>query len=347
VASSLVGYAVETGQLVRLGDIRKAPRYVGADPRVHSALSVPLKYRGRVIGAIDLESWAPNAFSEEDGQLMALIASQLAGLFENARLHAETRRRNQELQKRIEAQQRAESRLIRSARLAAVGEMAAGVAHELNNPLTTIIGFLQLALEELSPQVIKQTDLDLVLSEAQRARGVVRRLLDFSRQSEAVRVSVQVNTLIREVVALIQHQIASSCVELETELAQDLPEVLADPEQLKQVLLNLIQNALQAMPEGGQLTLGSRPQPSPDHPGDPGICLIVSDTGSGIPPESQGRIFEPFYTTRPGGDGTGLGLSVSYGIVTAHHGVIEVRSSAGQGSVFSVWLPVEEKPHGL
>ncbi|GAB4488946.1 MAG: hypothetical protein OHK0031_12740 [Anaerolineales bacterium] len=244
----------------------------------------------------------------------------------------------QELQARITAQREAEARLVQAAKLAAVGEMAAGVAHELNNPLTSVVGFTELSLDALPPDSPVRGDLDLVLREAQRARSVVRRLLDFARQGETVRVLADINEVVEDVVALTKHFLQTSGVRLEIRLGADLPRVRMDRNQIKQVLINLVNNALYAMPSGGTLVLQTSLQ---ERYAARWLRLDVRDTGVGIPAENLGRIFEPFFTTRAERGGSGLGLSVTYGIVTDHRGRIEVESEPGHGSIFSVWLPLE------
>lgn len=296
---------------------------------------VPLKFKGEVIGTLTvLDDREEKIFTNEDVHLLELLAPQAAISIRNARLY-------QELEERITAQQLAESRLIRSARLAAVGEMAAGVAHELNNPLTTVTGFVELVLNDLPPDSQQRSDLQLVLEEAHRARGVVRRLLDFSRPVEDQRVRTDLSELATQVIPLVSHLARTSGVTITTELSEGLPWIQLDPNQIKQVLLNLIHNGLQSMPKGGNLTIATFME-TREVSGKFSDCLAfqVSDTGDGIPPENLERIFEPFFSTRPSGKGTGLGLSVSYGIITGHGGWIEVESTPAQGSCFTVYLPI-------
>jgi two-component system NtrC family sensor kinase len=242
-----------------------------------------------------------------------------------------------ELKERMEAQRAAENRLLQAAKLAAVGEMAAGVAHELNNPLTTVTGFSELVLEDLSENSPHRQELLMVLQEARRASSVVRRLLDFSRQGERIRASADLNEVVNDVIALTRHLIQTNNVALILELDESLPWVSIDSNQMKQVLLNLIHNALQAMPKGGKMHvrtfLGKRENRDWD-------VMSVQDTGTGISSEDQSKIFEPFFTTKGNRGGTGLGLSVTYGIVADHGGTIEVLSQPGRGSVFEVWLPL-------
>lgn len=292
---------------------------------------VPLKLSGEVIGTLVVQDDRPTrAFVEEDIKVLELLTPQLAIYIRNARLY-------QELEERIEAQKKVEARLVRSAKLAAVGEMSAAVAHELNNPLTTVTGFAELIQEALPKDSPEYDDMTLVLQEAHRARGVVRRLLDFSRQSEVLRIDVDINELLGNVLALMHHMAQTSGVEVRVELWDELPHIRADRNQLQQVFLNLIHNALQAMPGGGQLVLRTLLQTRED--GD-WIAGQVEDNGQGISAENIDQIFEPFFTTKPSGEGTGLGLSVSYGIVSDHGGYIEVSSEDGVGTVFTVWLPI-------
>ena len=244
----------------------------------------------------------------------------------------------QELQARINAQREAEARLIQAAKLAAVGEMAAGVAHELNNPLTTVVGFTELALEELPLDSPVRPDLELVLKESRRARSVVRRLLDFARQGETNRVRADINELVEDVLLLTKHLMHTNHVQPVMRLGENLPWALMDRNQIKQVVINLVNNALYAMPDGGQLNVETACQ---SRYNQQWITLSVRDTGVGISPENLQRIFEPFFTTRGERGGTGLGLSVTYGIVTDHGGMIEVESQVGVGSSFTVWLPLE------
>jgi two-component system NtrC family sensor kinase len=226
---------------------------------------------------------------------------------------------------------------VQAAKLAAVGEMAAGIAHELNNPLTTVTGFSEIMLQELSSDSVHREELEMVLHEARRASDVVRRLLDFSRQGERVRASADLNEIVNDVIALSRHLILTNDVQLQVTLAEKLPWVSIDRNQMKQVLLNLIHNALQAMPAGGELCVSTLAEAND---GRDWVTMSVKDSGIGITPADLERIFEPFFTTKSDHGGTGLGLSVSYGIVTDHGGTIQVVSQLNRGSQFTVWLPI-------
>jgi two-component system NtrC family sensor kinase len=224
-------------------------------------------------------------------------------------------------------------RLMESDRLAAVGELVAGVAHEVNNPLSSISAFAQLLLrDELTPA--HRESIEVIRSETMRASQVVKDLLTFARRSDPQREPLALNGVIARTLRLRQYQFAEASVRVEQELAPELPAVLGDARQLQQVCLNLVTNAVHAMAEkgGGTLTLRS------SHAGG-NVMLEVIDTGPGITPGARAHIFEPFFTTKGEGEGTGLGLSVSYGIVKAHGGAIEVVESGPGGTTFRVSLP--------
>ncbi len=309
-----------------------------------SELCVPLKHGNRILGFIDVESSQRNAFTNNDLLAMESLAGVLATVVSSAdqyqRLEETVRQLRAaqvELRARMVAQQEAETRLVQAAKLAAVGEMSAGIAHELNNPLTTVTGFTELILDETPKDDRHYSDLEMILHEALRARGVVRRLLDFARQGERVRAKSDMNEIIENVLALTKHFIHTSGVQLETHFASDLPWVSVDNNQIKQVLLNLIHNAVQSMPDGGRLELHTGVS---QHDGRNGVVIVVKDSGVGIDAQTRAKIFEPFFTTKSNEGGTGLGLSVTYGIITDHGGTINVDSIPGKGSTFTVWLPI-------
>lgn len=309
-----------------------------------SELCVAVQDGETVLGVIDVESREPNAFSHNDLIAMESLGGILASVISSANQYQklqETVRQLRlteiELKARMEAQRFAESRLLQAAKLAAVGEMAAGIAHELNNPLTTVTGFSELVYNDLPEDSAYRKELEMVMHEARRASGVVRRLLDFSRQGAPVRTSADLNEVVNDVIALSNHLIQTNEIALTLSLDGSLPWVSIDINQMKQVILNLIHNALQAMKSGGTMHVSTRQKVREDRQW---AVLSVQDSGVGIPPEDQARIFEPFFTTKGDHGGTGLGLSVTYGIVTDHGGSIEVTSQPGEGSVFEVWLPI-------
>jgi len=337
-------HVLMTGESMLVNDVSMSPIYhplKGWD--AGSELCVGLKDGDRIIGIMDIESSMKNAFGQNDFMALESLAGILSSVISNADQYQRSQetvhqlqQTQKELQTRIEAQLEAERKLIQAEKLAAVGEMAAGIAHELNNPLTTVTGFTELVLDELPDDSESRIDLGLVLKEARRARDVVRRLLDFSRRSESERTRVDLNEVLGDVLSLTKHLMHTSGVQLDISMNKKMPWVIVDRNQMKQVFLNLLHNALQAMPAGGHLFVrtGTR-----QRDGRKWVTTSIKDTGNGISPQDRERIFEPFFTTRSGQGGTGLGLSVTYGIVSDHGGVIDVESEIGQGTNFTVWLP--------
>ena len=239
------------------------------------------------------------------------------------------------LQEDLSERARLQAQLLRSEKLSSVGVLAAGVAHEINNPLTTILGYAKLLLEGLAPEHADRPALELVADEARRVQEIVRNLLDFSRQDRGEEVTaVSLGELLERTLSLVAPDLRKRQVEVQKELDSQIPMVLADGRRLEQVFVNLITNAAHAMDGGGTVTLRTGSQEPREAP----VWVEVEDTGTGITPEIQVRIFDPFFTTKEQGQGTGLGLAVSHGIITDLGGQIEVRSSPGQGTTFRVWL---------
>jgi signal transduction histidine kinase len=340
----ITGHVFETGQGVLVNDVLQDERYSPIRGwQAGSEMSVAIRDGKKVLGIIDVESSSRNAFTQNDFIALESLAGILATVITSAdqyqRLQEsiyQLRETEMELNARMRAQRLAENRLVQAAKLAAVGEMAAGIAHELNNPLTSVMGFAELVMDDMPEDSPSRPDMDLVIRESRRARDVVRRLLDFARQSESAHANASLNKVVEDVITLSRHLIRANGVELSLNLQEDLPWVLMDENQMKQVLLNLVHNALQAMPEGGQMGIATS---SVQKLGRDGVIVSVKDNGVGISPEDQTRIFEPFFTTKADHGGTGLGLSVTYGIVTEHSGEIELTSEPGSGSLFKVWLP--------
>ncbi len=344
LSGGITGHVFETGESIVVNDVLQDNRYRSIKGwQAGSEMCVAIREGEKILGIVDVESSSRNAFTHNDFMAMESLAGILASVITSAdqyqRLQvmiSQLRSTQVELRARMEAQRSAENRLVQAAKLAAVGEMAAGIAHELNNPLTSVTGFAELALDDIPKDSETRKDLEIVMREAGRARDVVRRLLDFARQGESARVRASMNEVVEDVVALSRHLIHTSGVALKLELEKNIPWILVDVNQMKQVLLNLIHNALQAMPSGGELIIVTR---SVSRDGRDWISVSVCDTGVGIPRLDQSRIFEPFYTTKGNQGGTGLGLSVTYGIITDHGGQIDVESQPGSGSKFTVWLP--------
>jgi len=231
-----------------------------------------------------------------------------------------------------------QERLYLTDRLASVGEMASGIAHELNNPLTGVIGLSQLLLENDMPDDIKE-DIAAIYSEAQRAAGIVKKLLAFARKHAPVREATRINNVIEDVLKLRAYEDKVNNIEVNTNLDPQLPEIMVDSFQMQQVFLNIILNAETAMAEThnrGTLTITTRRI-------DNTINVSFTDDGPGIAKENLGRLFDPFFTTKEVGKGTGLGLSICYGIVTEHGGKIYAQSKLGRGATFVVELPVNTR----
>ena len=232
-----------------------------------------------------------------------------------------------------------QGRLLQSERMASVGQLVSGVAHELNNPLTGVTGFAQLLLaRDLDDQT--RHDVEIIYSEAERAAKIVENLLSFARRRKAQKGLADLNTLLQRVLELRSYDLRVKNIELELDLDPRLPRTMADPDQIQQVFFNIITNAEHAMLSArgkGKLKVRSR--------ADKGyVRLSFSDDGVGISADNLRRVFDPFFTTKEGGQGTGLGLTISYGIIDDHGGRILVESRAGKGSTFTVELPIVEGP---
>jgi len=236
----------------------------------------------------------------------------------------------------ITERKKAEQQLLMTSKLASIGELTARIAHELNNPLTGVIGYAQLLMDapDVPPQV--KSDLEKIYQESQRAAKIVHNLLSFARQRQPEKHLVDVNELIQKTLEMRSYRLVTSNIELHLELQAGLPRILADYHQLQQVLLNILVNAEQALAEvkhQGKIWLSSSA-------GHEYVTISIRDNGPGIPKSNITRIFDPFFTTKEVGKGTGLGLSVCHGIITAHGGNIYVDSRVGKGATFTIELPI-------
>jgi two-component system NtrC family sensor kinase len=234
-----------------------------------------------------------------------------------------------------------EARVIQTQKQASVGRLAAGVAHEINNPLTGVLTYTHLLLrrKDLAPEV--RTDLQVVAEATERVRKIVKGLLDFSRQTELDPEPTDINRLLSATVALVENQALMKGVSVKFNPGENLPEITLDRSQIQSVIINLIINALDATGPGGNIRLFSAAATSGSDGRRKGVEITVADTGCGIPAEDLDKLFDPFFTTKPVGQGTGLGLAVSLGIVQRHGGHVRVQSDVGRGSRFFIWLPVE------
>lgn len=230
----------------------------------------------------------------------------------------------------------AQGQLVQSEKMASLGQLAAGVAHELNNPLTTVLLFSEALLRDQQADPAAAADLQIILRETERCRRIVASLLDFARQNQLDAAEIDLNLLIRETIGVEKLHGRYQNIRIDTKLDPDLPNIQADRVQLRTVIGNLMANAADAMPAGGKLILRTYQVPGYQ------IGLDVEDTGEGITPENQSRLFTPFFTTKPPGKGTGLGLSIVYGIIKMHRGQIQVASQPGRGTTFQIHLPIKQ-----
>ncbi|BBO69466.1 two-component sensor histidine kinase [Desulfosarcina alkanivorans] len=243
--------------------------------------------------------------------------------------------------KEREERQRAESetRLIQSEKQASVGKLAAGVAHEINNPLTAVLTFTHLILRRKDLPAEVRSDLETVAAQTERVRGIVKSLLDFSRQTEISTETVNINSLVEDSVGLMKNQALIKDVHLSFKGEAGLPALTLDRNQFQSVLINMIINALDATPSAGKIEIRTT---RADHNDAPGVEIRIADNGSGISPEHMDQLFDPFFTTKAVGKGTGLGLAVSAGIIQRHGGTINVRSRLESGTTFTIWLPRQQ-----
>jgi signal transduction histidine kinase len=261
-------------------------------------------------------------FLKEERSLLDAIAREVAVIIERREAASE--------------RERLQEQLFHADRLATIGELAAGVAHELNEPLGAVLGFAQLARKHVGLPSPADEDVRKIEAAALQAREIVRKLMVFARQTPPRTAHVNLNRLVDDGLYLLEARCAEKRIEVERRLGEGLPDIVADPSQLKQVLVNLVVNAIQAMPDGGRLTIATRHRESR-------VILRIVDTGLGMTREVRQRIFLPFFTTKEIDEGTGLGLAVAHGIVSAHGGRIGVESQPGQGSCFEVEIPVNGK----
>lgn len=249
----------------------------------------------------------------------------------------------QKVNERTQELRLAEAEVARGEKLASIGQLAAGIAHELNNPLTGILTFTHLLRKKMPEGSQDAEDLDLVIRETKRCASIIRRLLDFAREKTPEKELVDLNRLIEETVRFVERSAALQQIDISMQLDADLPPLYVDADLIKQVLMNILVNAQQAIAQHGRIVVQSRRHEDRSLANSdesvPVVEIAVSDTGCGIPTANLQRIFDPFFTSKEVGKGTGLGLSVSYGIVRSHGGEIEVESTVGQGTTFRVYLP--------
>jgi len=271
---------------------------------------------------------------------LALLAQSFNAMLKSLRqmkadLEEWGRTLEQKVHQRTEELVAMQARVAQSERLASLGMLAAGVAHEVNNPLGGILALTGLTLEDLPPDDPNRENLAEVIRQTERCRDIVKGLLEFSRQSKGNTEPVDLNKILQNTLSLVEKQALFFNIKVVWELDPQLPRVIADRSQFQQVFMNILMNAVQAMDEHGTITIRT----GRDRTGE-SVEVAISDTGAGIPPGQIDRIFDPFFTTKESSQGTGLGLSIAYGIVTNYHGTISVQSEVGKGSTFTIRMPV-------
>jgi signal transduction histidine kinase/ActR/RegA family two-component response regulator len=337
----VAGRAVAERRLVRSKDILHDPDVRLSEPlreRLtrfgHSVLvAAPLIARDQVIGALVLGD-DDREFSGEELQVLQTFADQAALALDNARLYATAR-------DSLERLRETQAQLVQAGKLSAIGQLVSGVAHELNNPLSVIIGYGQLLAKRSLPDNVRRP-LDVMMSQADRMARIVHNLLYFARQRPPEHAPVDLHQIIEQTLALRLNQLTLSGIVVERDFADNVPLLTGDMHQLQQVFLNLLLNAEQAIvgasDGGGHIVFRTRVVD-----GGAAVRASIIDDGPGIPEDALPRVFEPFFTTKDVGAGTGLGLSVSYGIAEEHHGRLTVESRPGR-TEFTLELPVGEVP---
>jgi len=237
--------------------------------------------------------------------------------------------------KDIEQRQLMQKQMAQADKLASIGELSSGIAHEINNPLGIILGYTQLLLRGEEPQSDRFNDLKTIEKHVKSCKAIVEDLLNFARTSSPQKDYLDIQAVIDDVIGFVRHHSNLENIQIETLFAPSLPPVLMDEKKIKQVLINLLMNAIHAVDRKGTITITTKLNRPANR-----ITVEVSDTGHGIEKENLLRIFDPFFTTKPTGEGTGLGLSVSYGIIKGHGGNITVKSERGKGAAFTLSLPV-------
>jgi signal transduction histidine kinase len=296
-----------------------------------SGLLVPVRLREIPVGFfILLERVKAEPWDDDDMEVLATLSSQVAACVQNARLY-------HQVVEQYEALKAAQCQLIQAEKLATMGTLLAGVAHELNNPLSVVVGQTALLSEEVGAEPLRERAEKITVA-AERCARIVRNFLALARQHPPERQRVSINQLVNDVVEMLAYPLRVDNIETIVNLPADIPFLWVDPHQLQQVLVNLVSNAHQAMrqtPPPRRVILTTRYEPVRAR-----VQVEVADTGPGIPPEIQSQVFDPFFTTKPPGEGTGLGLTICHGIIEAHRGSLRVTSPPGQGAVFLIELPL-------
>jgi two-component system NtrC family sensor kinase len=338
LSKTISGRVLETGQSILTLDAMRDDRFEGSESiamhKVRSTMCVPVKSKNRVLGIMHVDTKRRLAsFTQEDLELLTAMGLQAGMVIENAKLFAELKQANEELREQ-------QTQLIEAEKLSALGKIAGGVAHEIGNPMTFILGYTSLTCKELeqgdlTPEEVG-TCLDrlrIVEDESERVIQIVRSLSHFYRHREGSLAPTDINRGIETALKIAAFHAKKGNISVVKDFSAELPQIMADGNQLQLVFLNLIMNARDAMEDGGTLTIATALE-------DEQILIRFADTGSGIAPDVIGKIFRPLFTTKEEGAGTGLGLSISHDIVENHKGTIDVESTPGKGTSFTIRLPL-------
>jgi len=292
-----------------------------------SELVIPMSLKNKLRGLLIVtEKISRTPFYEDDKDFLIILANQLSVAVENARLFESEKDAYNQLSK-------AQKQLVETEKLAALGQLSARVAHEVNNPLGIMKNYLELILQSTGSTEKVPEYVTILKEEVDRIAIIVRQLLDFYHPHAIEKRKVELSTILDEIIVLIAMQLKSQAIELKKEYKSELPPIWASSEQLKQVFLNMIMNARDFMPDGGEIIVSSDVINN-------FVVLTFADSGKGIDDDSISKVFEPFFTTKKGSTGTGLGLSVCYGIIQNHGGTLSVRNREEGGAVFTIKLPV-------
>ncbi|MBX7245875.1 MAG: GAF domain-containing protein [Candidatus Sumerlaeaceae bacterium] len=341
---SILDQQVISGELLFIEDVRKDKRFrYRADARkagLVSMLGAPLVARRNTIGAIRLFTSERRDFTVADRKMLMAVAGQAAAAIENARLYNQIESKNRELSASYEALRRTQKELVKKERLAALGEMAATVAHEIRNPLTSIRGFAQRIARQYDKVVDSRlaSYTEIIMEEVDRLNKFIKDVLDFARHVKPNFEKTNINELVGEILNFMRDELTHRNVVVLTDLDMTLRETVVDSGQIKQALLNILQNARQAVGPNGVITVRTNNAGS-------SVRIRVSDNGSGIARDDMNRIWSPFFTTKT--QGTGLGLSLVQRIIDDHHGRIYIRSRVGKGTIVDIFLPVVETAEEL
>jgi signal transduction histidine kinase/predicted nucleic acid-binding protein len=338
IGEGIAGWVARKGEPLLLSRRNPDPRLRQRLQReeIASAISVPLRVESQVVGTLNVsESARDRELGQEELRSLCLFGNQAALALEKAHLNQQSQEQLEKMLRLLGELQSAQQQLVHSEKLASLGTLAGGVAHEINNPLMVILGRTELLLmrNDVSDEMRKA--LDIIRGETTRISEIVRGLLTFSRRSQDDTFEqVDVNEIIEKTLALTEHQMKGDNITVIRQLAPDLPAVEANAGQLQQVFTNMVINASHAMPDGGTITI---------HTSQVAGNMIIAefeDSGCGIPEENLDKIFDPFFTTKEEGKGTGLGLSVSHNIIQRHGGDIGIKSEVGKGTCFTIQLPI-------